>query len=127
MKKKLFIFLSCLTLVVIGLFAQNYQNVRCHGCNGTGGYMSYWGPVYCQVCWGKGFVTIPVQQYNPSFQGNRIPVKVNINKCKGYGGSLCSCKTYIGYKIAGTDNYEGACQNYANGHKCGHSPSAHGL
>ena len=127
MKRKLFIFLSFLTLVVIGLFAQYYQIVQCYGCGGTGGYMSYWGPVYCQICWGKGYITVPVQQNNPAFQGNKVAVEVTGVDCKGHAGSLCSCTTYKGYRIAGTNNYTGACQNYVNGHKCGHGPSAHGL
>ena len=125
MKKILLAFCAVLAFT-LSSFAQNYQNVRCHGCNGTGGYMSYWGPVYCQICWGKGYITVPVQQYNPTFQGNnKVAVKVTGVDCKGLG--LCSCTTYIGYRIAGTNNYTGACQNYVNGHKCRHSPSAHGL
>lgn len=63
-----------------------------------------------------------------SFKGNnKVPVKVKGVDCKGRGGSLCSCTIYIGYTIEGTDNYIGPCENYVNGHRCGHSPSAHGL
>ena len=86
--------------------------------------MSYWGPVYCQICWGKGYITVPVQQNNPAFQGNKVAVEVTGVDCKGHGGSLCSCTTYKGYRIAGTNNYTGACQNYVHGHKCGHGPDA---
>lgn len=56
---------------------------------------------------------------------NLIPVSVPVSKCNGYGGSLCSCKTYKGYKREGDDVFVGNCSNYAGGHKCGHSPSAH--
>lgn len=48
-------------------------------------------------------------------------------KCKGRAGSLCSCTTFKGYKVAGSDRYYGSCQNRVNGHICGHSASAHGL
>lgn len=48
-------------------------------------------------------------------------------KCKGHGGSLCSCSVFKGYKVAGSNRYYGSCQNRVNGHICGHSASAHGL
>ncbi len=83
-----------------------------------------------QIATGR-WETISYNHNHPSFQhdngDNKVEVKVTGVDCKGHGGSLCSCTTYIGYKIAGTNNYTGACQNYVNGHKCGHSPSAHGL
>lgn len=56
---------------------------------------------------------------------NLIPVSVHVRKCNGSGGSLCSCKTYKGYKKEGDDSFVGKCSNYAGGHKCGHDPSAH--
>lgn len=31
------------------------------------------------------------------------------------------------YRYKGTDRYQGACENIINGHRCGHSPSEHGL
>lgn len=73
--------------------------------------------------------TYPVQSYgtyNPSFGGNnKVAVSVSVNQCNGLG--VCSCKTYKGYKIAGTNNYVGKCQNFIYGHTCGHSPREHGL
>ena len=64
---------------------------------------------------------------NPSFRSNLIAVSKNVFKCRGDGGSLCSCKVYKGYKRAGLEQYEGDCSNYAGGHKCNHGPAAHGL
>lgn len=65
---------------------------------------------------------------NISFRGGDwTAVSVNVSKCKGFGGSLCSCKTYKGYKRTGLNQYRGNCTNYAGGHQCGHGPSAHGL
>lgn len=62
---------------------------------------------------------------NASF-GKDVYVEVRA-KCKGHGGSLCSCSTFKGYKVAGSNRYYGSCQNRVNGHVCGHSASAHGL
>lgn len=64
---------------------------------------------------------------NPSFGSNWISVSVNVSGCRGFGGSLCSCKVYKGYKRAGLNQYKGNCTNYAGGHQCGHGPAAHGL
>ena len=64
---------------------------------------------------------------NPSFGSNWISVSVNVSGCRGFGGSLCSCKVYKGYKRAGLNQYKGKCTNYAGGHQCGHGPAAHGL
>lgn len=71
----------------------------------------------------------PSVQSNPSFggSGDWIPVSVNVSKCKGSGGSLCSCKVYRGYKRAGLNQYKGNCQNIAGGGACNHGPAAHGL
>lgn len=135
MKKKIFTFLTFLSSIVLGVFAQSYyyQNVVCGACNGSGGYMTYYGPVYCSVCAGRGYISVPVpvQPSSPSFQGNSRNNKIKVSKsdvdCKGHAGSLCSCTKYVGYKIEGTDYYVGNCQNRVNGHVCGHSPAAHGL
>jgi hypothetical protein len=63
----------------------------------------------------------------PAFCGSSdIAVSVSA-ECQGFGGSLCSCKCYKGYKVAGTDRYHGNCTNYAGGHICGHGPAEHGL
>lgn len=63
-----------------------------------------------------------------NFEANEwIPVEVYVNRCDGYGGSLCSCKKYKGFKQAGLDRYSGECSNYAGGHRCGHGPLDHGL
>ena len=64
---------------------------------------------------------------NPSFGSGRVAVSVRVSGCRGFGGSVCSCKVYKGYRRAGTNIYEGSCTNYAGGHQCGHGPSAHGL
>lgn len=59
-------------------------------------------------------------------EGRDVYVEVRAN-CKGHGGSLCSCSTFKGYKVAGSNRFYGRCQNRVNGHVCGHSASAHGL
>lgn len=65
---------------------------------------------------------------NVNFEANEWnPVEVAVNDCDGNGGSLCSCKRYKGFKHAGLNRYSGNCSNYSGGHKCGHSPSDHGL
>ena len=64
---------------------------------------------------------------NMSFGSDWINVRKDVPKCKGFAGSICSCKTYIGKKRAGREQYKGNCTNYAGGHQCGHSPAAHGL
>lgn len=64
---------------------------------------------------------------NPTFGSNWISVSVNVSGCRGFGGSICSCKVYKGYKRAGLNQYKGKCTNYAGGHRCGHGPAAHGL
>lgn len=67
-------------------------------------------------------------QDGPSLQyKDLIAVTVDVSKCKGYGGSLCSCKVYKGYKYKSLDRYYGKCTNYVHGHQCGHGPKAHGL
>ncbi len=68
-----------------------------------------------------------MKKNNPSFGSNWTPVSVKVAKCKGYAGSLCSCKVYKGYKRSGINQYKGNCTNYAGGHQCGHGPAAHGL
>ena len=97
-----------------------YQNVpyKCATCNG-------YGVLICSHCGGSGYVQ---NTPNINFEGGDwIPVKKDVSKCKGHAGSLCSCKKYIGYKKAGREYYQGNCENYVNGHKCGHRPEAHGL
>ena len=99
-------------------YSYSYQNVpyRCQSCSGS-------GQLICGTCSGKGY------RYNTiSFKGyksnelNSVSVSLS-NNCKGYAGSLCSCKKYIGYRVKGHTKgwYYGDCRN------CGHSPSAHGL
>lgn len=132
--------------IILCIASITYSQTQCRTCNGHGklycnacggnGYVWYYGVAYpctncnghpiiiCNNCGGYGYV----QPSGPSFVSNQlIPVEVTVNKCKGHGGSLCSCKKYKGYKHAGREYYEGACSNYINGHKCGHSPEAHGL
>lgn len=113
----------------------------CTTCGGSGQVMTAYGVANCPSCVAYGRPssykeTVLVSSPNghggsshPSFQAGRSDVKVEVRNvdCDGYGGSLCSCTTYKGYKTAGTNNYHGACQNYVAGHKCGHSPSDHGL
>ena len=65
------IFLVC---TITSSNAQNYQNVVCGNCRGAGGWISAYGPVYCQVCRGYGYVTVPVQN-TTSFRGH------NTNSC----------------------------------------------
>ena len=88
-----------------------YQNVtvQCPACLG-------YKQVVCPNCSGTG------QAYNPSFNGEWIKVKVHVDKCTGgrFHG-LCSCKTYIGFRRAGLNQYRGRCE------KCGHDPAYHGL
>ena len=60
----LILFLSAMTMV----YAQNYQNVVCGNCRGAGGWMTAYGPVYCLVCGGYGYVSVPVQN-NMTFRG----------------------------------------------------------
>lgn len=54
-------------------------------------------------------------------------VSVTVSKCKGFAGSLCSCKVYKGEKRTGLNQYRGNCSNIAGGHQCNHGPAAHGL
>lgn len=61
----LILFLSVTTMV----YAQNYQNVVCGNCRGAGGWMTAYGPVYCQVCGGHGYISVPVQN-SITFRGN---------------------------------------------------------
>lgn len=124
-----------------------YKALRCSGCNGGGiVYSQVWNPYYgcyqtvqqyCGYCLGHGAVVcgrcngygvlVVNDNYQPSFKGNLIAVSVTIPECSGFAGSLCSCTNYKGYRIAGTKTYTGNCSNMVKGHKCGHSPSAHGL
>ena len=96
-----------------------YQNVpaTCSNCNG-------YGALICSNCGGNGYI---ISNNNTTFRGDWIKVKKSVSKCKGHGGSLCSCKLYVGYKRAGSEYYQGSCENYVNGHRCGHGPGAHGL
>lgn len=48
--------------------AQNYQNVVCNNCRGAGGWITMYGAVACQVCRGRGYVSVPVQN-NMTFRG----------------------------------------------------------
>ncbi len=125
-----------------------YKALRCNSCNGSGivvtqvwnPYMMRYQPIqqYCGYCGGRGGFTcsrcsgygyLVVNNNNsPSFRGsNLVPVSIRTRKCDGYGGSLCSCTNYKGYKVAGTNTYKGKCTNYVNGHRCGHEPGDHGL
>lgn len=63
---------------------------------------------------------------NTSFRGGSY-VEKRVYDCNGFGGSHCSCKIFKGYKVNGAELYYGDCQNYVNGHTCGHSAAAHGL
>ena len=54
---------------IVSVNAQNYQNVVCSNCRGTGGWMTMYGAVACQVCRGYGYVSIPVQN-TTSFRGH---------------------------------------------------------
>lgn len=126
---------------------KGYKALRCNGCNGTGVvYSKIWNPYYgcyqtiqqycgycagrgsfvCNRCGGYGYLVVNSGQ--PSFGGNNlVAVTVSTRKCSGHGGSLCSCTTYKGYRIKGTNIYKGNCSNYSGGHQCGHGPAAHGL
>lgn len=95
-----------------------YQQIAT-ACNNCGGY----GAFTCNTCGGRGYIN----SVGPSFKGKWINVSVNTPKCAGYAGSLCSCRRFIGQRLAGTDYYKGSCSNYINGHRCGHGPGAHGL
>lgn len=104
------------------------QNIQpCGYCGGAGtiivGYNAWGYPVYqtCSACGGRGHTTP-----NIPFPSNWIKVK-KAAECDPNGGALCSCNYYIGYRYKGTDRYQGACENIINGHRCGHSPSEHGL
>ena len=146
---------SILALCLIFTVMIGYSQSRCGTCNGNGklicvacsgyGVINTWNPYYncyqpvpcgscsgygaliCGTCRGNGYVS---DHSNTSFRGigdNLISDEVNVQKCNGHGGSICSCKKYVGYKIPGTKTYIGPCRNYVNGHTCGHSPKAHGL
>ncbi len=123
-----------------------YKALRCNVCNGGGVvYSQVWNPYYgcyqtvqqyCGYCYGRGAVMCNrckgygylVVSNQPSFRGNNlISVEVKTRKCSGYGGSLCSCTLYKGYKKSGTNIYTGKCTNVVMGHTCGHGPAAHGL
>ena len=122
-----------------------YKALRCSGGNGGGiVYSQVWNPYYgcyqtvqqyCGYCGGRGAVVCNrcagygylVVNNQPSFKGNLIAVSVKTRKCSGFGGSLCSCTNYKGFRKAGTNTYTGNCSNMVNGHTCGHGPSAHGL
>lgn len=124
-----------------------YKALRCHTCNGVGIVSAQiWNPYYgcyqtvqqyCAFCGGRGAIMcyrcagygyLVVNNNQPSFGGGSlIAVTVNTRKCSGFGGSLCSCTTYKGYRKAGTSTYTGNCTNIVMGHTCGHSPAAHGL
>lgn len=125
---------------------KGYKSLRCSGCNGGGVvYSQIWNPYYgcyqtiqqyCGYCYGRGAVVcgrcggygVLVVNNHPSFRGgNLIAVTVSTRKCSGFGGSLCSCTKYKGFKISGTNTYQGKCFNIIMGHTCGHSPAAHGL
>lgn len=66
--------------------AQNYQNVVCNNCRGTGGWMTVWGAVVCQACRGYGYVSVPVQN-TTSFRGRNtsnsstVPIYSYYNGC----------------------------------------------
>ena len=81
----------------------------------------------CTSCEELNTFTAEMEKPSVGIDGDWIAVSVNVSKCRGFAGSLCSCTTYKGYKRAGLDQYKGKCTNYAGGHQCGHGPAAHGL
>lgn len=73
-----------------------------------------------------GLNSVNAKEAETASEGRDLYVEVRA-KCKGFGGSLCSCSVFKGYKKAGSNRFYGNCQNRVNGHVCGHSASAHGL
>lgn len=78
-----------------------------------------------------GIVFIGFSTANATEKGivaDQRDVRVEVRaKCNGHGGSLCSCTTFKGYKVAGSNRFYGSCSNRVKGHTCGHSAAAHGL
>lgn len=126
MKKFLSILVLCLVVTVTALVAApRYEVVKvpCQTCGGSGVIATYYGPMYCSSCGGAGgFVTKVWVDDGPSFKGDsKTFVKTK------YSCGKCSCSGYWGYKHS-NGTYEGYCSNTDKwGHKCGHSPEAHGL
>lgn len=75
--------------------------------------------------WG-GLTNVNAKETENTTNGKDVYVEVRA-KCKGHGGSLCSCTVFKGYRVAGSNRYYGRCQNRIKGHICGHSAAAHGL
>lgn len=91
-----------------------WEEGECFGVTYTNGEIESWR---CPA-------TDPAARGNTSFKGGSdwIAVTVRVSGCDGWAGSLCSCKTYKGYRRRGfQDKYKGNCGN------CGHGPKAHGL
>lgn len=99
-----------------------YSYVICPRCAGYGQLSSYYGPVICPDCQGVGQIAVSNGGSNISF-GSRSTSVVQTNAAC----DACSCSGYKGIKHdAGT--YEGDCSHSDGwGHRCGHSPSHHGL
>lgn len=99
-------------------YSYSYQNVpyRCQSCNGS-------GQLICASCRGNGHISFRGTTYKID-QLKSVTVRLE-EKCDGHGGSLCSCKKYVGFQVKGHTNgwYYGKCLNRG----CGHRPSAHGL
>lgn len=151
MKKITVIFLFLITSLIVNVFSQSkctfcngYGRFVCSTCHGRGSvtlnmlnpYTGYYQPTTytCSSCRGYGVIVCNtckgngrIQRKQPSFGGNSKYIKVSksVSKCKGT--NVCSCKLYRGFRIAGTNTYVGACQNYCGGGPCTHSPSDHGL
>lgn len=93
-----------------------YIPQQCMGCGGTGMMM-------CRYCGGMGHVNS--NNYISFGSRNKEHVEVSVPGCSGT--NVCSCKTYKGYRISGTNSYVGNCENYCGGKPCNHPPQNHGL
>lgn len=96
----------------------------CSTCGGFGFIMDYYGNMTnCIYCGGTG------RNHSNNGNGSNISFDANSTKLVKTDAECekCSCSGYRGKKHdSGT--YEGDCQNTDQwGHRCGHSPSDHGL
>ncbi|MBQ3186238.1 MAG: hypothetical protein IJB62_01605 [Alistipes sp.] len=78
------------TTSIVYAFDQYYETkqVVCQNCAGNGAIMTVYGAMYCPQCGGSGvqYIQVPVQSYNPTFEGcHRISLYNEDGKKLGTG------------------------------------------